>query len=351
MKKRILAALSGGVDSAVTALLLQKEGYDVSGATLIMCPDASAEAQDAALLCEKLGIPHTVYNVTAEFRSTVMMSFANSYACGETPNPCVECNPKIKLGKLCEIARSGGFDCVATGHYAVCGYSEKYGRKVISVAADAKKDQSYMLWKLCPSQVEMLVFPLGAYEKQDTRAVAQEHGLSTAHKKDSQDICFVKDGCYAELVEELLDKKFPHGEFVDTNGNVLGTHKGIIRYTTGQRKGLGLSLPAPLYVKHKQVESNRVVLCPEDQLYTNRVFARDVNFQAFDTPKNDAEFAAEVKLRYSAKRSPARIIYNAEQNSMEILFETPQRAATPGQSAVLYDADGVLLGGGIITAR
>ena len=347
MNKKIIAALSGGVDSAVTALLLQNEGYDVSGVTLIMCPGTEKEADDARVLCEKLGLPHTIRDCREEFKNSIMRGFAESYAKGDTPNPCVECNPKIKLGMLINMAKDAGFCGVATGHYANCKYSEKYGRKVISQASDPKKDQSYVLWKLSPSQVEYLVFPLGTYQKDETRTIAHEHGFSSAGKKDSQDICFI-NGDYADFVEDFLGTRFAPGEFVTEDGKVLGTHKGIIRYTTGQRKGLGLSLPAPLYVKSKDFADNRVILCPEDGLYTTTVTVRDVNFQAFDKTGADMNFKAFVKLRYSARAAYADVFYNAQNDKLVLTFDEPQRAATPGQSAVLYDEDGVLLGGGII---
>lgn len=344
MTKKVLAALSGGVDSAVTALLLQKYGYEVSGATLFLCDGAEEEAASAARLCEKLGISHTVLDKRELFRDTVIRSFCESYACGETPNPCTVCNPLIKFGLLCDMAQKEGFDFVATGHYAICEYSEKYGRYVIKKAKDPKKDQSYMLWGLEKSLLPHILFPLGSFDKSDTRAVAEEHGFESAAKKDSQDICFIKNTDYADFVSGFLKKNFPDGNFVTEDGRILGRHKGLIRYTHGQRKGLGLSLPAPLYVKEKRPQTNEVVLSPEDRIFSASLVARDINLLAVE--KDAFPMRAFAKTRYSQKETACY----AElcEDKLKITFDSPVRAVTPGQSAVLYDGDGVLLGGAVI---
>lgn len=344
MKKKIIAALSGGVDSATTALLLLNAGYDVSALTLSLCDGNEKELSDARALCEKLNIPHTIAEEKLLFRETVIYDFAKSYAAGETPNPCTLCNPKIKFRLLCDFAKQNGAELVATGHYAICEYSEKYGKKVIKKAKNLKKDQSYVLWGLQREQIDMTIFPLGLFDKEDTRAIAAQNGFPNAKKKDSQDICFVKDGKYHTVVQEVLGKTFPEGDFVTPDGTVLGRHKGIINYTNGQRKGLGLSLPAPLYVLSKDVAQNRVVLAPESEIFSGAALCRDANFQAISA--EDLPLRAFVRVRYSASDVPCEI--SLCDGGIKAVFDTPQRAVTPGQSAVFYDGDGVLLGGAVI---
>ncbi len=342
-KKRVLCAVSGGVDSAVSMLLLKNEGFEVVGATLLLCGNET-EANDAKTLAASLGLSHILLDRKELFEKEVITSFAKNYADGLTPNPCVECNRHIKFGILCEYAKEKGFDLVATGHYARTDFSQKYGRKVIMKAQDPKKDQSYVLWQLTREQVEFALFPLGSLDKTQVRTVAEQNGFVNARKKDSQDICFVPDGKYGQIVEKTLGKSFDPGNFVTEDGKILGTHKGIIHYTVGQRKGLGLALPAPLYVKEKKVSSNEVVLCPEDRLFSSVLYAKNVNLQAFDSI--DVPFRAKVKTRYSAKEAEASLSF--ENGLLKIEFDSPQRALTPGQSAVFYDDDGVLLGGGEI---
>lgn len=342
-KKRVLCAISGGVDSAVSMLILKNEGLDVSSATLLLCGN-DAEAGDAKALSASLSIPHILIEKKDYFEKEIIGSFAQKYAAGLTPNPCVECNRKIKFGILCEYAKENGFDLVATGHYANTAFSEKYGRKVIKKADDPKKDQSYVLWQLSREQVEYAHFPLGSLDKSQVREIAENNGFVNANKKDSQDICFVPDGKYGDIVENTLKRQFAPGNFVTEDGNVLGTHKGIIHYTVGQRKGLGLALPAPLYVKEKRVDTNEVVLCPEEKLFSSVLFAKNINLQAFD--EISAPLRIKVKTRYSAKEADA--VIQIENGVAKIEFDTPQRAITPGQSAVFYDDDGILLGGGEI---
>ena len=324
-------------------LLLKKEGCDVCGATLLLCGNEN-EANDAKNLAGSLGIPHIILDRKELFEKKIIASFAQKYADGLTPNPCIECNRHIKFGVLCDYAKENGFDLVATGHYATTAFSQKYGRKVIMKAKDRGKDQSYVLWQLTKEQVSFALFPLGELDKPQVRGIAEQNGFVNARKKDSQDICFVPEGKYGEIVEKTLGRSFDGGNFVTEDGKILGRHKGIIHYTTGQRKGLGLALPAPLYVKEKNIAANEVVLCPEDRLFSTVLYAKNINLQAFDEiPKG---LCAKVKTRYSAREADASV--SLENDILKIEFESPQRAVTPGQSAVFYDDDGVLLGGGEI---
>lgn len=342
-KKRVLCAVSGGVDSAVSMLILKDEGFDVCGATLLLCGN-DAEANDAKKLADSLGLSHILLDRRELFEKEVILSFAKNYADGLTPNPCVKCNKRIKFGILCEYAKENGFDLVATGHYARTAFSPKYGRKVIMKADDPKKDQSYVLWQLTREQIDFALFPLGELDKPQVRLIAERNGFVNANKKDSQDICFVPEGKYGEVVERVLGKSFEPGNFVTEDKKILGTHKGIIHYTVGQRKGLGLALPAPLYVKEKNIGTNEVVLCPEDRLFSSVLYAKNVNLQAFDSLPQPLR--AKVKTRYSAKEADATVSF--ENGLLKIEFDLPQRAITPGQSAVIYDDSGILLGGGEI---
>ena len=347
MSEKVLVAMSGGVDSAVAALLLKNAGYDVYGMTLRLWSNENAplgEAQnelDAKSICEKLDIPFYVRDYQKEFRDVVIADFISAYENGETPNPCVMCNRHVKFELMLREAETLGIDKVATGHYSKI---EKCGdRFIIKKGADLSKDQSYMLVQLTQKQLSKLLFPLGELTKAEIREIAEQNGLSVAHKKDSQDICFIPDGDYVSFIEGQTKKTYPKGEFTDACGNILGEHQGLIRYTTGQRKGLGIALGAPMYVLSKDVDGNRVVLGTNEQLFTSECVVTNVN--AISVENFDAPLYAEVKVRYSHTVSPAWLYPGGDE--IRVVFDTPQRAITRGQTAAFYNGD-TLIGGGKI---
>lgn len=355
MARKVIAAMSGGVDSSAAALLLHQHGWDVMGVTMKFYDNEDlgirrektccslSDVEDARAVCARLGIAYYVFRYEEDFRRDVMDAFVREYEQGRTPNPCIVCNQKLKFGKLLERARLLGFSFVATGHYARIRQRED-GRFLLYKAADAQKDQTYMLYSLNQDQLSHSVFPLGDYTKEQTRNLAEQYGLVTARKRDSQDICFVQNGSYADFIERYTGKTFPEGEFVDESGKVLGIHKGLIRYTIGQRKGLGLALPAPLYVKELDTVHNRVVLCPEEHLYSAKVYVKNVNLIPYDVLSH--EVRCEAKIRYSQRTEKAKA-QMLDDGRLLLTFDAPQRAVTPGQSAVLYQGD-LVLGGGII---
>lgn len=353
MKKKILAAMSGGVDSSAAAILLQELGYEVVGATVKMFgnkevgikePDApKQDVEDAKAVAEKLGIEHHVLDFSSCFKKCVINHFVNEYKCGRTPNPCVDCNKHIKFGKLFEAARELGCEYLATGHYARIEYSAEKERWLLARGDDASKDQSYMLFNMTQDQLAHTVLPLAELTKAEIRAKADEAGLAVARKSDSQDICFVPDGDYAAVIARL-GVKSKQGNFVHMNGTVLGKHKGQIHYTIGQRKGLGVSYEYPLYVISKDMATNTVVLGPNDALFSKELWASDVNFITVD--KLTEPMRVTAKARYRMKDVPATI-EPAEDGLVHVIFDEPQRAITPGQAVVFYDRQYVV-GGGII---
>lgn len=345
--QHIMAAMSGGVDSSVMAYLLLQQGYTVTGATMkLYAPSgttASQDITDAANVCCKLGIPHRVYDFRDIFARYVLQDFVSEYEAGRTPNPCVVCNRYLKFGALWDAAHEAGAESIATGHY-VRTERQADGRVLLKKAVDDTKDQSYVLWSLTQEQLSHALFPLGSMRKSDIRILAEEVGLLTAHKSDSQDICFVPDGDYASFLCRYTGHAPLPGDYVDSQGRVLGQHKGIIHYTVGQRKGLGIAMGHPLFVLVKDAGTRRVVLGENQALYRRSVLLHNLNLIA--TSQLDTPVRCEAKLRYRHTAAPATLIQTGEKTAT-LLFDQPQRAPAPGQSAVMYDGDTVL-GGGLI---
>ena len=346
MNKKAMIAMSGGVDSSVAAYLIKEKNYKAAGATLkLYLPDGidkSEDVEDAKKVAARLGMEHYTFDMREEFKEQVIARFIDAYENGLTPNPCVFCNRHIKFDMLLDCANELGYEYIVTGHYSQI--VEENGRFLLKKGLDPTKDQSYVLYLLTQRQLSHTLFPLGSMSKAEAREIAQREGFINARKKDSQDICFVPDGKYAEFIEEYCNKTYPKGKFVDRDGNILGEHKGIIRYTIGQRKGLGLALPQPMYVCSTSLEDNTVILGYNDDLFSKSLDATDINLIAYD--KLNAPIKVNAKIRYSQKEQPATVWQTAE-NSLHIEFDEPQRAITKGQSVVLYDDDYVV-GGGII---
>lgn len=345
-KTHVFVGMSGGVDSSVAAVLLQQAGYRVSGITGVMFrrEDQPSGDGDAAAVAARLGIPFHVLDLTEEFRDTVIRNFIREYEQGRTPNPCAVCNRTIKFGVLLDRVRELGGEYLATGHYAQIVQDPNTGRHLLKRGADRSKDQSYFLYALTQEQLAHTLFPLGGLEKQQVRQIAEKQGLVNARRKDSQDICFISNGKYAEFIERTTGKAFPEGPYIDESGNVLGQHKGIIRYTRGQHKKLGISTEQPLYVLEKDVEHNTIRLGPDSALWSRTLTAEHLNW--ISVPALTEPLHVTVKTRYSQRESAAVAEMHPD-GRLHVTFEEPQRAITVGQAVVLYDGD-VVVGGGII---
>ena len=347
MSERVLVGMSGGVDSAVAAYLLKIAGYEVIGVTFRLWmgegSDTEQSVHDAASICRRLAVPHTVLDLSEDFHREVIDAFIAAYESGETPNPCVTCNRRIKFSKLLAKADEMGAKYVATGHYARVERAED-GTYLLKKAVDEGKDQSYFLYALGQAELARLLFPLGEYTKAEIRAIAEQNGFVNARKRDSQDICFVTDGDYAAFMEKYTGRSFPEGEFLDVEGKVVGKHKGAIRYTVGQRKGLGVALGKPMFVCAKDMAKNTVTLGANEDLFSHTLTARDACFVA--ETEIGAPLSVTAKIRNTQKETPA-ILTRTDKAHFRVDFETPQRAISKGQSVVLYAGDTVL-GGGII---
>ena len=351
-----LIAMSGGVDSSVAAWLMQQAGYDCTGITMRLTRNetlgqsgfhtccSEKDIEDAAEVAFAMDIPYEVLDFTADFREKIIEKFIRVYEMGGTPNPCIDCNRYMKFDHLLRWAESHGMEYVVTGHYARVEQDEATGRWLLKKALYTDKDQSYVLYVLTQDQLAHTKFPLGGMDKPSIRKIAEEQGFCNARKHDSQDICFVPDGDYVGFMERYTGKYYPDGDFLDVNGNVVGRHHGAVRYTNGQRKGLGLALGAPVYVCGKDMEKNTVTVGPESELFKTTLIAGDFNW--ISIPELTAPMRVKAKARYRQVEQPATV-YPLDNGLVKVVFDEPQRAITRGQSVVLYDGD-VVVGGGTI---
>lgn len=342
MSRKVYVGMSGGVDSSVAALLLKKKGFEVVGVNLLLTPeDDKKDSQNAMRVADVLGIPFKTIDARNIFKEKIIDNFANEYLNARTPNPCVVCNENIKFGKLLEIAMQEGADFLATGHYAKV--EEQNGRFLLK-RSDSKKDQSYFLHRLNQYQLSKVMFPVNM-SKERTRQIAQEFNLPVANLPDSQEICFVKDDDYASFITEYMGKTIVQGDFVDSKGNTLGKHKGIIYYTVGQRKGLGITFGKPMYVTKINSQTNQITLGEEGEQMNDSLVAQNVNYISVETLCEPIR--ARVKIRCQAPLVGA-VVTPIDGKTVQIDFREAQRAITPGQSAVFYDDEDNVIGGGFI---
>lgn len=345
MEESVLIGMSGGVDSSVAAYLMGKQGFRCVGATMQLYGSDDREARDAAAVAARLGMPHHIFSLQADFDQQVISKFVSAYEQGLTPNPCIQCNRCMKFGRLLELARDLGCEYVASGHYARIRQDARSGRLLLYKAADLGKDQSYFLACLSQEQLKHIQFPLGELTKAEVRQIAEENQFVTARKKDSQDICFVPDGDYGAFLERYTGVVYPAGDYLDLQGNVVGTHQGAVRYTLGQRKGLGLALGRPVYVCGKDMEKNTITVGGNEALFSRSLRAENWNWYPF--PALLAPMRVTAKIRHSQSDFPA-VVTPEEDGFARVDFDSPQRAVTPGQAVVLYQGD-LVIGGGTIT--
>lgn len=358
MSIKAMIAMSGGVDSSVSAALMLKAGYDCIGVTMKLYskPDnmeddvtgktccSLDDVEDARAVAQKLGMPYYVFNFQDDFSEQVIARFIDTYENGGTPNPCIDCNRYLKFDRLYNRAKTLGCDKIVTGHYARVERRED-GRYLLKKARNTAKDQSYVLYFMSQEQLSHICFPLGEYESKDKiRRIAEEYGFVNAHKGDSQDICFVPDGDYVSFIENYTGRHYPCGNYCDKNGNILGQHNGVIGYTIGQRKGLGIALGKPMYVCGKDVCTNTVYLGENEELFSKELTATNINLIPFDNIDGSMKLCA--KIRYNQKEQPCTVT-QINENTIKIIFDQPQRAITKGQAVVLYDGD-IVVGGGVI---
>ena len=350
--KKALIAMSGGVDSSVAAYLSLQQGFSCVGAIAKMCDRkllgaaySDQSISDAQAVAHRLGMEFHVLEATAAFKQAVVADFIGCYEQGLTPNPCVQCNKRIKFSYLMDLSLDMGCDCIVTGHYAQIRQDERTGRYLLYKAVDEVKDQSYFLAGLNQYQLAHARFPLGSYTKTQIREIAQKQGFLTASKRDSQDICFIPDGDFMAFISRYTGKSYPDGAFLDLQGNVVGKHSGAIRYTLGQRKGLGLAMGAPVYVCSKDMVANTVTVGPEEALYTKTLLAKDWNWIPFPALNKPIQVTAKARSRHIPQSA---VVYPSEDGNAKVVFDTPQRAITPGQTVVLYQDD-LVVGSGTIT--
>ena len=355
MRKAIIA-MSGGVDSSVAALLTKETGDECIGATMKLFHNEDIgvkrektccsldDVEDARNVCYRMGIRYYVFNFSERFKEDVMDRFVDAYEHGSTPNPCIDCNRYLKFDKMFQRMRELEYDYIVTGHYARVEYDEKRDRYLLKKAVDDTKDQSYVLYMLTQEQLAHVKLPLGGLRKDQVRVIAEKHGFINARKHDSQDICFVPDGDYAKFIEKYTGKKTPEGDFVDKEGNYIGRHKGIIHYTIGQRRGLGIPAASRLYVCEISPKTNTVVLGDNADLFSSELEADSVNLISVDSLAEPKRVTA--KIRYRHKEQPATA-WQTPDGILHVKFDEPQRAITKGQAVVMYDGDEVV-GGGVI---
>lgn len=346
MFKKVLLGMSGGVDSSVSALLLKEAGYEVIGVTLNLFPCTTCCSYiDVKDVCRKIGIEHFIYDGVEDFEKHVIQDFISEYKQCRTPNPCIECNKYMKFGAMYEKAKELGCDYIATGHYAKIEWDDKYKQNVLKKSKADKKDQSYVVYNLPREMLDKVLFPLGDFTSKDQiRKIAEEHNLSVAHKSDSEDICFIPNKDYKAFLENNSDIKAKQGNIVNLKGEKLGIHTGLYKYTIGQRKGLGISNPVPLFVVGYNQAKNELIVGEEKDLYKKELYVTDINLLLAD--KLEQPLKVNAKIRYAAKEAPATIT-QVEPNKIKVEFDQPQKSITPGQSVVFY-VDDIVLGGGKI---